>query len=259
MVDINVKVDVPGAETVAKSADKLIDASTKGVGAVLGRICLPAAEELGLLFQDRVRGWRVANLRNFEQRVEQKLGERLTEGVHAHPRLTYLAMEQASMSDDDVVQDMWASLLAGACTHDGTDQSNFIFMEILSRLSPNECRLLEALADRSRPVQLRDTVALAGITVAASELAAVVGISGPDTLAAILLHLEGMQLLTGSNDNQPPGEWVLSLLGVAFYVRCQGFIGPIADYFGAVPDVPELKRETGSVVLPLDVLHVHHS
>jgi hypothetical protein len=65
------------------SLTKPLDTTTKGIiegaGAFLSKVCLPAAEEMGLLFRDRVSYWRALNLAKILKKAESKLGNRFRE------------------------------------------------------------------------------------------------------------------------------------------------------------------------------------
>jgi hypothetical protein len=58
-----------------------------GAEALLGRICLPAAEEFGPLLRDKVGGWRQANVAATLAKAEERLKAAAEEGRHAPPRL----------------------------------------------------------------------------------------------------------------------------------------------------------------------------
>ncbi|MEO6902899.1 MAG: hypothetical protein ABI315_07070 [Bacteroidia bacterium] len=58
----------PYGETIKIAVEKGFGAAE----AVLSRICLPAAEELGLMFRDKVRYWRLNNIINVINKLEGK-------------------------------------------------------------------------------------------------------------------------------------------------------------------------------------------
>lgn len=80
-------LDVLGAKPLAEAICHLLKGVVEGVGAFLSRICLPAAEEFGLLLQDKVRAWRsknaVAVMAIAESRYERFQSGQLR---HAPPR-----------------------------------------------------------------------------------------------------------------------------------------------------------------------------
>src|ERR1039457_4472912 len=108
-------LDILGVRPVAKAVDRTTEASLAGASAFLSRICLPAAEEFGLLLRDRVGHWRATNAAKIAAKAEQ-----LTAGakgrLEAHPRLAWQIIEKGSWTDDEVIQNMWAGLLASSCS-----------------------------------------------------------------------------------------------------------------------------------------------
>ena len=49
--------DVLGIAPVGRAVERVTDSVLSGAEAVLGRVCLPAAEEFGLLLRDKVSRW----------------------------------------------------------------------------------------------------------------------------------------------------------------------------------------------------------
>jgi hypothetical protein len=108
-------LDVLGIRPVGKAVEKVTAGAVDGAGAFLSRICLPAAEEFGLLLRDRVHNWRTQNLLAITQKAEQNL-QSSGDGVHASPRLVNRFLEEGSWVEDSEVQEMWAGLLSSSCT-----------------------------------------------------------------------------------------------------------------------------------------------
>lgn len=86
-----------------------------------------AAEELGLVLRDKVAAYRVRNLDAMAANASKKL-QSVLDNIHAHPLVVSKIVEQASWTDDAVVQDLWAGLLVSSCTEEGDDDSNLIFV-----------------------------------------------------------------------------------------------------------------------------------
>ncbi len=135
-------LDLLGAKPVADSIKIVTQGTVEGAAAFLGRICLPAAEEFGLLLKDKVSAWRTANAVAIAQKAERALKTQ-ARGVRAHPRLVYEAIEKGSWQEDDLMQTYWAGLLASSCSETGDDDSNILFMSILDRLARSQGRLID--------------------------------------------------------------------------------------------------------------------
>jgi len=140
-------LDILGVQPIADA----IKTSLEGVGTFLGKICLPAAEEYGLLLKDRVSYWRAKNLAKIARKAEKIIGEQ--GGLNkrrAPPRLVHMIMETGSWSDTDDIQEMWAGLLVSSCTKEGRDDENLIFADLLSRLTVSEARMLNYVCSKSK-------------------------------------------------------------------------------------------------------------
>lgn len=118
--------------------------------ATLRRVCGPAAEQLGLTLGDKVAAWRARNLISCMRKTEELLTKNeVPEESHAHPRVVGITLEQMALMDDPVVQDMWAGLLASSCTGDGDDDSNLIFVNLLSNMTKLQARILKEACEHA--------------------------------------------------------------------------------------------------------------
>jgi abortive infection alpha-like protein len=250
--DESKSLDILGLKPYADSVKIVTQGAVDAAAAFLGRICLPAAEEFGLLLKDKVSRWRATNAVNIAAKAEKKL--KLipnAEGMHAHPRLVASIIEHGSWSDDDQVQEMWAGLLASSCTQDGRDESNLIFINILSQLTSLQAAILKYCC-------LSSVVIVTQLTINGKELKRVR--IDPLTLewnekkwncdlSRMLRELEYLLSLDlikdDSNPNmlRPPYQsFYVSAkdssirikptpLALHLYVRCQGYSGSIEEYF----------------------------
>jgi hypothetical protein len=140
----NQSLDVFGVKPIADSINTATKAIVDGSSAFLSRICLPAAEEFGLLLRDRVSHWRALNAARIVAKTEPLVNSFPdANNCHAHPRLVAQIIEHGSWTDSGEVQRLWAGLLASSCTVDGSDDSNLIFVDTLSRLTLLQARILE--------------------------------------------------------------------------------------------------------------------
>lgn len=144
----NKSVDLLGVKGLADSARILTQGAVDGAGALLGRICLPAAEELGELFRDRVKHWRLKQLAMVTEKARPQIERReKSEGpLQAPPSIAIRVIDSASLAGDGTLQDMWAGLLVSSCTPTGTDDSNLLFVNMVSAFSPAQARLFDWIA-----------------------------------------------------------------------------------------------------------------
>ena len=122
------------------SDNPLTPLSAGGVG-LFRRLFGPAASELGEVLADRVRLYRATNLNRMLAKAEQKIA---TANVAELPlRFSIPLIEHASIEDDPILSDMWASLLADASK--GVRDEHHLILKVLSNLTPNSAALLAFL------------------------------------------------------------------------------------------------------------------
>lgn len=241
--------DVLGLAPYGEAVKIATKAAVDGASAFLGRICLPAAEEFGLLLRDKVRAWRANNLVRILQKAEAKLNEMGgVEGKQAHPRLVADIVERGSWCDADDVQELWAGLLASSCSPDGSDESNLLFINLLSQLTHAEARILSHAGTHCRKSATPGGIATSAgwPTYNVPLLQEVSGLEDAYLLDIQIDHLRSLGLTMGGFDASlsdlragiRPTE-----LGLCLYVRCQGSTASPVEHFNlSVPD-PQPKNE----------------
>lgn len=230
-------IDVLGLKPVADAVSTVTTATTQGVGAFLSRICLPAAEEFGFLLRDKVSSWRAANAISIAKKAEMKLQVLPNpDKRHAHPRLVGLTLEQGSWADDDLIQEMWAGLLATGCTEGGEDQTNVLFANMLSQLTPTQAKALRFSCMRSKMGKSPSgLIAPELFVVGVSELLAALELTDVHRLDLELDHLRGaglLDILSGLDPDETNAHLCPTSLGIQLFIRSEGYIGSPIEYFG---------------------------
>ena len=211
-----------------------------GASDFLRSICQPVAEEFGLLLRDQVSHWRAANLVNVTNKAQKKLDDSDEIGTkRAHPRLIWPAIENASWIENDEVQEMWAGLLVSSCTPDGKDESNLIFINLLSQLTTSEANLLNFACEKaSFDVDEMGLVMANPFRVTKDQLAKVCGFDDIYRIDREIDHLNALDLIEGwfgedevENEIAPwEADIAPTALGINLYVRCQGSSLPPFKY-----------------------------
>ena len=125
--------------------DQKSPTTSQAIGSILAKLCYKAADELGELWGEKVAAWRKKNAGNILYRADHLYEERgVQQKSFAHPRLAHKILEEGSWNEEDLVQDMWAGLLVSSCSPGGQDDSNLIFINILSQLTVLEAKILGA-------------------------------------------------------------------------------------------------------------------
>ncbi len=225
---------------LVKIPDESLRVALKGAGEFLGRICLPAAEELGLLLRDRVHAWRLRNVAAIAKKAEALVGKLPNaDKLQAHPRMVWMMLENGSWADDELLRTMWAGLLASSCTLDGKDDSNLVYVNIVSHLTRAQARILDHACSAGR-VKLSKTglIQAAGeYVVTPSEAMRIAGVKALHELDRDLDHLRSLGLLGGAASpggldfDQPIAFLTPSSLALGLYARCHGCPGAPVEFF----------------------------
>jgi len=237
------KVDVLGIQPIADS----INIVTKTASEFLNLICRPAAEEFGFLLQDRVRYWRIRNLSNIAFKAKGIL-EIQNDGfdLSASPRIVHNILENGSWIDNDIIQGMWAGLLASACTKEGKDESNLIFIHLLSQLTFSEVKILNYCCEEAeKKITHNGLIFAKDFTVNFEILLKLSGVMDIHHLDRELDHLRSLELISitsGFKQIEMPEEPKTSEnididvtptgLALNMYVRCNGSLQTPSEYFG---------------------------
>lgn len=230
-------LDILGAKPLSEATGHVIKTSTDGVSAFLSRICLPAAEEFGLLLRDKVSAWRAKNAVAIAEKAEAAFN-RLPNpsNRHAHPRIVGAIIENGSWTDEVDVQDMWAGLLASACTESGRSQENLIYVNLLAQLTTSQARLLAFSCEKAQKFKSETGLILAReLTATVEEMIAASGTKDIHALDLEVDHLRHMGLLDLRSGLSPHSFEAPRITPTApalhLFVRCHGFVGAPPEFF----------------------------
>ncbi|MGA7314637.1 MAG: Abi-alpha family protein [Silvibacterium sp.] len=114
---------------------------------LVNKLAGPLAEEVGMIFGDTVRVYRVKNWIKTLQKTERLLRDSGLPANPVPPGLFLPIMEASSIEDNETLQEMWAGLLATASQK--TDSVSPAFIETLKQLTPGDARHLEVICQES--------------------------------------------------------------------------------------------------------------
>jgi hypothetical protein len=157
--------------------------------------------------------------------------------AHAPPRIVHEIFEQASWTDDAMLQDMWAGLMSSSCTPDGDDDSNLIFANLLGQMTKLQARILKYACENASKVSSRDglihcnelPVSMESLFQIAEETDLQRLDRELDYLIASSLLAEGAGFVT--EYNQTRASLTPTPLALHMYVRCQGSRKSPAQFF----------------------------
>jgi hypothetical protein len=236
MTEGNNSLDILGIQPIGESIKIVTEGTVKGASAFLSAICLPAAEEFGLLLRDRVSAWRAKNAVEIVIQAQELLKEQMEHVVlHAHPRIIYETIEKGSWAEDQTMQGMWAGLLASSCTAKGKDESNLIFINILSILTSSQAEIINYACENAHVSKSSGGWVKANIILVESAfLKGLTSIDDEHQLDHELDHLRELGFIYGGFDpNSTQATITPTALCLQFYARAHGFVGSPFDFYQA--------------------------
>lgn len=123
------------ARSLANVADKATD--------LLHKLTAPVCEQTGLLLGERMKAYREKKLHETLEKTDRLLRDLGLEANPVPPKLLLPIIDGCSIEDSEILQDMWAGLLASA-----SQRSDLIrppFADTLKQLTPNEAKFLDKI------------------------------------------------------------------------------------------------------------------
>lgn len=153
--------------------DKLVKAAVKAilepVKDLIEKIAGPAAEEIGLTVQDHVRVFRLKRQIRLFERVKEMLAEANMEPGRVPFKLLLPMVENASVEEDDDLQDRWAAMLANAAAGDNRGSGvEPVFPLILKELGIQEVKFLDELYEEAIRKGVKRRAELPGFNLVSS-------------------------------------------------------------------------------------------
>lgn len=236
----NSSLDLLGIKPVADSVNKTVNKTFEGLEGFLTSVCKPALDEVGQMLKDKMRYWRLNNILKIIEKSKGKLefqGENLQ--IKAHPRVALSIIENGSVVDDEELQEFWAGLFATACTADGQDDENLIFVDLLKQLTRLQARILKYSCENSRKI-LYENGLISGdnLYVNLNNLISITQIQNLDRLDRELDHLRSLNLIgyNGGGGFATASRILMAdisptALSLNLYVKGMGTNKGILDYF----------------------------
>ncbi len=248
------KSDLLGLAPYGEAIKIVAKGTVDGAGAFLGRICLPAAEELGEYFRDHVKSWRSKNTISILTRAEQKAKKvGLLEGNQIHPKLLFKILDEASTEDNDLLQEMWSGLIVSSCSEDGSDDGNLIFIDLIARLTSTQALVLEyACLNCEKALSEAGWLYSKEVLVNCEKLAEITGVTDLHRLDRELDHLRSLDLIQGGfRPDSNEADITPTPLALHFFARCRGGISDAVAYYNARPEV---ILETGLILIDRELV-----
>ncbi len=99
-------------------------------------------KELGAWFADHVRLWRFKSQISILKKAERACSDAGFTSQRVRTNILVPLLEQASLEEDDAMQNRWAALLANASTSENADAVQPGFVSVLGQLTPLDADVL---------------------------------------------------------------------------------------------------------------------
>jgi hypothetical protein len=196
--------------------------------AFLRRICPPASEPMRDLIHKTLSNVRAANVVEIALKAERFLAqESNADCMVAHPDLTLRILEHGSWVDTEWLQELWAGLLATSCTFEGQDESNLVYINLLSKLAPLPTQILTMACAKATQAMLQSTASPNLQAISAEEMARITRSNNLTKIYRSIAELSDLGLLeknarSASNANLGAAKAKPTHLGLQMYARCSG-------------------------------------
>jgi len=218
-------IDLLGIQPIGKAVNTTVEKLFQGIEGFLKSVCVPASEELGLMFRDKIQYWR---LKNILQIIEKSKGKLIfqNEQLQIHPRVALGIIDNSSLVDDEELQEMWAGLFAASCTKSGQNDENLIFVNLLKQLTVAQAKILKQSCISVRKVLYEDGL-IGSSECLKTDFYSLMLISEIKELHRLdreldyLRHLDLLWSESGFDDNGI-ADITPTSLALNLYVKCQG-------------------------------------
>lgn len=237
--------DPLGVKPIGESTKIIVEKTFQGIEGFLAATCKPVLDELGMMFRDKVRVWRLNNALNVIEKTKGKF-EYKDGDIHlsANPKVALAVIENGSNEENDELQDMWAGLFATSYSEDGKDEENILYVSILKNLTLPAAKLVKHICENSKKTLYdHDIVGAQMVSPKGDELQNITGIKDLNKIEVILHKLNSLRLTHNPQGQDPSGfhsknfngqplAWLRPTnLALNFYLRCIGYKGTAKEYW----------------------------
>ena len=163
----------------------------------LHRLCPSGAQEVIQGLGKELDESRTRSAIEIALKAERLLARELdADGMHVHPQILKNILRHGSWSSDDLVQQLWAGLLASSCSAEGTDESNREFIDLLLHITDTQAPIFVTGCRKANELMsAADGEALQQILISPEEMTQITGLYDRYRTAREVSHLFNFGLL----------------------------------------------------------------
>ena len=194
--------------------------------AFMRRICPSADAQITERFHKTLSNVRAYNIVEVTLRAERILAQEANAYcMVAHPDVILRILEYGSWVDEEWLQDLWAGLLASSCTFEGHDESNLVYVNLLSKLSPLPTQILTMSC--AKLMMESAAASRAHLACSADEIARITRSNNLVKIYKSIGELSELGLVernprTASPANPGEAKAMPTQLGLEMFTRCNG-------------------------------------
>lgn len=193
------------------------------------RLCQSEAEEAIALLGGQLHEDRVESLVKIALAAEKMLAlEPDFERRRAHPKLVVNILREGSWAPDELTIQLWTGLFVSSCVADEPDDSNQVFVDLLTHVAPGPARIFTYGCEQAlSSARGAENSPPSPVVITPEELAAISGVSEVARNAASVTHLFNLglvQKLPNFSSYSPIESFNIAptSLAVELYKHCQG-------------------------------------
>lgn len=223
----NKSIDVFGIKPVGEALNTTVNKTFEGIEGFLKAVCLPALEEVGLMFRDQVKSWRLSNILRILEKSKGKLNYDGNEiEIYANPRVALSIIENGSLIDSDEVQELWAGLFVSSCNESGQNDENLVFIDLLKQLTVVEAQILKFSCINAQKVLYKNgLLSSTDLMVDCNQLIQLTGVTDIHRLDRELDHMRSLELITTGFSLESEdliADITPTTIALNLYASCQG-------------------------------------
>ncbi len=207
--------------------------------AFLTRLCPNSDEEIRRVMREGLSNYRVASAIEIALQAERFLAFGVNaDKLRAPENLVLRILEDGSWADSESTRQLWAGLLATSCTLSGRDDSNLVFISLLSQLTAPHVRMMTAACTKAtKYMSSMERLSSRPIILSSRDMMQITGTRDMIRIHRDLEYLVDLGLLTASSKsaNFSPiegTELMPTSLGLQLFARCHGHRGAAEDFYG---------------------------
>jgi hypothetical protein len=208
--------------------------------AFLRRICPSATQALKLLFREGLSNIRIASANAIVHQAEIMLAaEPNFDRLRAPENIVMRVVQDGSWAEDKAAQQLWAGILATACTLMGDDESNIPYIDLVAEMATIDARLFTQACTRTRKVfAANGAVSAQPMICTAQDLIQITGAHDLMKIDRNIFQLSLLGLLEPRSKSKffsfdQDANLTPTALGLELFARCQGHRGAPHEYYAA--------------------------